>query len=191
MKITYKNITLRDYQYSDIDDEIRWTNEDVDWFYESSPCSSLERVDPDELRAEMTEFIENFPDYPIRWKFEIDFEGKHIGTLSSYYLDNNFEYTPWESIDQNKNAAENNSIRAIGIEICEKSYWSKGIGANALTAFINYYRNFGEKEFLLETWSGNKRMLRCAEKLGFEVIKRIENDDSENNFEDLILKKCY
>ena len=24
MKITYKNITLRDYQYSDIDDEIRW-----------------------------------------------------------------------------------------------------------------------------------------------------------------------
>lgn len=191
MKITYKNITLRDYQYSDIDDEIRWTNEDVDWFYESSPCSSLERVDPDELRAEMTEFIKNFPDYPIRWKFEIDFEGKHIGTLSSYYLDNNFEYTPWESIDQSKNAAENNSIRAIGIEICEKSYWNKEIGANALTAFINYYRNFGEKEFLLETWSGNKRMLRCAEKLGFEVIKRIENDDSENNFEDLILKKCY
>ena len=113
MKITYKNITLRDYQYSDIDDEIRWTNEDVDWFYESSPCSSLERVDPDELRAEMTEFIENFPDYPIRWKFEIDFEGKHIGTLSSYYLDNNFEYTPWESIDQNKNAISKGSLIAV------------------------------------------------------------------------------
>lgn len=37
---------------------------------------------------------------------------------------------------------------------------------------MDYYRGLGERRFLLETWSGNRRMLRCAEKLGFREVKR-------------------
>ena len=34
MKIVYGDITLRDYQLTDVEDEVRWTNVDTAWFYE-------------------------------------------------------------------------------------------------------------------------------------------------------------
>lgn len=172
MKITYDHITLRDYQLSDVDDEVRWTNVDTAWFYADTPWMTLEKVDPDELRRDMIEIMEGMPEDAIRWRFELEVDGRHIGMVSSYYLDENFEYTPWESIDQSKNAVGNHSIRALGIEISEMEYWGKGIGAKALTALMEYYRSFGENQFLLETWSGNLRMQGCARKLGFAEVKR-------------------
>lgn len=36
-KITFDGIVLRDYQLSDIEDEIRWTNVDTAWFYADTP----------------------------------------------------------------------------------------------------------------------------------------------------------
>ena len=135
---------------------------------------TLEPVDPDELRHDMLEIISGLKEDSIRWRFEIEVERHHIGMVSSYYLNDDFEQPPWESIDQDKNADENHCIRAVGIEICEKDYWGRGIGAKALTAFMDYYRHLGEHCFLLETWSGNVRMLRCAEKLGFVEVKRKE-----------------
>ena len=132
----------------------------------------LEPVDPDELRTDMLQIMSDLSENAIRWRFEIEVAGQHIGMVSSYYLDENFEPTPWESIDQRKNAEENFSIRGLGIEICETAFWGRGIGAKALTAFIEYYRSLGERRFFLETWSGNTRMLGCAKKLGFVQVKR-------------------
>ena len=172
MKITYDNITLRDYLLSDVEDEVRWTNVETAWFYADTPWMTMEEVDPEELRADMIEIMESMPEDAIRWRFEIEVDGRHIGMVSSYYRDENFEYTPWDSIDQSKNAEGNNSIRELGIEICEMAYWGKGIGTKALTALMNYYRSLGENRFLLETWNGNKRMLGCARKLGFSEVKR-------------------
>ena len=172
MKIEFENIVLRDYQLSDVEDEIRWTNVDTAWFSEDTPWMTLERVDPDELRSDMIEIMESMPEDAIRWRFEIEVDGRHVGLVSSSYWDENYESTPWDTIDQSKNAVENHSIRVLGIEICEMAYWGKGIGTKALTAFIEYYRNLGEYRFLLETWSGNKRMLGCARKLGFVEVKR-------------------
>ena len=62
--------------------------------------------------------------------------------------------------------------RAIGIDICESDVWGNGVGTNALRAFINYYFGNGVDELYTQTWSGNIRMLRCAEKLGFEECNR-------------------
>ena len=53
-----------------------------------------------------------------------------------------------------------------------KEAGERGIGPRALYAFMEYYRTHGEWRLILRTWSGNKRMLRCAEKLGFLEIKR-------------------
>ena len=172
MKIVMNDVVLRDYLPSDVEDEVRWTNIDTAWFYADTPWMTMEPVDPDELRADMMEIMSNMPEDAIRWRFEIEVDGRHIGMVSSYYLDENYEPTPWESIDQRRNAEGNHSIRALGIEICEMDCWGKGIGTKTLTALMDYYRSLGEHRFLLETWSGNDRMLGCAKKLGFTEAKR-------------------
>lgn len=172
MRIAFDNIVLRDYQISDVDDEVRWTNVDTEWFYADTPWMKLEPVDPDELRTDMLEIISNQAGDAIRWRFEIEYEGRHIGMVSSYYLDDNYKPTPWESIDQTKNAKDNHAVRALGIEICEMDHWGMGIGAKALSAFMGYYRGLGEYRFILETWSGNLRMIGCARKLGFVEADR-------------------
>lgn len=172
MELTYDGVVLRDYQLSDIEDEIRWTNEETAWMQADEPWNPVEPVDPEELRADMTEIVENMPEDAIRWRMEIEVDGKHIGLVSSYYLKEDFTQPNWEDIDQRKNAAENHATRTLGIEICETAYWGRGIGAKALTAFMNYYYGLGENRFLLETWSGNTRMVGCARKLGFTEVKR-------------------
>ena len=45
-------------------------------------------------------------------------------------------------------------------------------GTSALRAFINYCFENGVNEIYTQTWSGNVRMLRCAEKLGSAECKR-------------------
>lgn len=193
MRISFDEVTLRDYQLSDVEDEIRWTNVDTAWFYVDTPWMALEPINPDERREDMIHIMSNLSEGAIRWRFEIDFAGQHIGMVSSYYLDKNFEPTPWDSINQQRNAEENNSIRGLGIEICEMSFWGKGIGTKALTAFMDYYRNLGEHRFLLETWNGNARMLGCAKKLGFMEIKRqrgVYMVDGES-YDKLVLEKCF
>lgn len=193
MELAFDNIALRDYVLSDVEDEVRWTNEETEWFRSDTPWMELEPVDVDELRADMSEIINSMPENAIRWRFEIEVDGRHIGLVSSYYLDSNFEYTPWETIEQSKNAPENNSIRALGIEICEMEYWGKGIGTKVLTALMEYYRSFGENRFLIETWSGNHRMLGLARKLGFYEVKRTKGAHIVDGTEvdDLILEKQF
>ena len=176
MKIVMNDVVLRDYLPSDVEDEVRWTNIDTACFYADTPWMTMEPVDPDELRADMMEIMSNMLEDAIRWRYEIEVDGRHIGMVSSYYLDENYEPTPWESIDQRRNAEENHSIRALGIEICEMDCWGKGIGTKALSVFMDYYRSHGEHRFLLETWSGNDRMQGCARKLGFTEVKRTKAD---------------
>ena len=172
MKIECDGITLRDYHVSDIEDEIRWSTADTSWFYEDTPWMTMDPVNPDELRRDMKEIISSMSDDTIRWRLEIEVNGRHVGFVSSYLLDEQYQSTPWELIDPRKNAAGDHSTRALGIEICEADCRGHGIGTKALAAFMDYYRRLGEHRFLLETWSGNARMLGCAKKLGFVEIRR-------------------
>ena len=72
-------------------------------------------------------------------------------------------------------------------------YWGKGIGTKALTMLMEYYRSFGENHFLIETWSGNLRMLGCANKLGFHEVNRIKGAHVADGKEvdDLVLAKKF
>lgn len=62
-----------------------------------------------------------------------------------------------------------------------------------LTMLMDYYRSFGENRFLIETWSGNHKMLGCARKLGFYEVKRIKGvhivDGTE--VDDVVLEKTF
>ena len=193
MKVSFEDVTLRDYQIGDVEDEVRWTNTDTAWFYADTPWMTLEPADPAELRGDMAQIMSGLSEDSIRWRFEVEAGGQHIGTVSSYYLDDTFEPVPWAKIDQSKNAEENRSIRALGIEICEMDFWGRGLGGKALTAFMEYYRGLGERRFLLETWSGNARMLGCARKLGFREAKRRKGIYIVDGkaYDGVVLEKCF
>ena len=168
MKIEYKDIILRDMTEADIEDYIRWYTVETDWSNWDAPWEPLPDIpDTDAYRKkELLKLAE--PKDEIRWGFEIETAGgEHIGAVNSYMINENFE---WISVKDIK--PEDKVFRAVGISICESSFCGKGFGTKALAAFINYYLENGEDEIYCQTWSGNLRMIKCAEKLGFEVCKR-------------------
>jgi len=58
----------------------------------------------------------------------------------------------------------------IGVVIFNENYWGQGIGYKALKIWINeiFDKNPKLVRLGLSTWSGNKRMMKLAEKLNFE-----------------------
>lgn len=170
MKIEYKDIILRDMTEEDIEDYIRWNTVETDWANWDAPWESLPDLltfNPEEYRKKELEKLAK-PKDKIRWGFEIETpSGEHIGAVSSYMMNENFEWIPAKDIKPGDKV-----FRAVGISICKSSFCEKGFGTKALAAFINYYFENGEAEIFTQTWSGNIRMIKCAEKLGFEECRR-------------------
>lgn len=169
MKIKFENIILRDMIESDIEDYVRWFTVEREW---ENWDALWEKEDTDEEseRRSWTEYYESvnqLPDAELRWKFEIVWNGRHIGWVSSYMMNENYEWVSADSIQPGQTV-----YRAIGIDICEPDVWGHGVGTNALCAFMNYYFENGVDELYTQTWSGNTRMIRCASKLGFEACNR-------------------
>ncbi len=168
MKIKRNDIVLRDMVESDIADYIRWFTTETEWAKADTPWELFESDAKTESTAwrEYYESVKNLNSHILRWKFEIEWNGKHVGWVSSYPIDENYN-----SIDKIKTGQT--VYRAIGIDICETDCWRKGIGTHALNTFINYYFENGINEIYLQTWSGNIPMIRCAERLGFVECKRL------------------
>ena len=102
--------------------------------------------------------------------------------VSSYRIDENYEF-----IGEIKDGQT--FYRAIGIDICEPYLWGKGIGTNTLRAFINYYFDRGITELYTQTWSGNTRMIHCAEKLGFvECNRNVGTREVDGQYDGLTFK---
>lgn len=167
MKIEYENIILRDMVESDIEDYVRWFTAETEWANTDTPWEPIE-TDEETERASWREYfdsVKNLADDVCRWKFEIEWNDRHIGWVSSYLIDGNYEW-----IDKIKDGQI--VYRALGIDICEPDAWGNGVGTNALRAFSNYFFENGFDELYTQTWSGNIRMIRCAEKLGFMECSR-------------------
>lgn len=169
-EIRYRDIILRDMREADIEDDIRWNTVETEWALWDAPWEmevELPKFNAEVYRTEQLETLKKPLDNP-RWGFELDTSGGvHIGSVNSYMIDEN-----WEWIRYNDIQAGQKVFRTIGIEICNSSYWSKGLGTQALAAFIRYHLNNGCTDICLQTWSGNTRMLRSAEKLGFVICHR-------------------
>ena len=167
MKIQYEDIILRDMMESDIEDYVRWFTTETEWSNTDAPWEPIGSDEETERTSwrEYYESVKDLPDNMLRWKFEIEWNGRHVGWVSSYPIDENYEW-----IGEIKDGQT--VYRAIGIDICEPDVWGNGIGTNALRAFMNYYFEKGVDELYTQTWSGNIRMLRCTEKLGFVECNR-------------------
>ncbi len=171
MEIRYGDIVLRDYKESDIEDSIRWNTEELEWAEWDAPWEADESdcFDAEEYRRKEMEFLARPMTDELRLSFELDTaDGVHIGRVNSYLVDENFKWIP-----SSGDVSDGQTVyRAIGIDIMNSENWGRGFGTQALAAFIEYLGSSGFSKLLIQTWSGNVRMIRCAEKLGFVLCSR-------------------
>ncbi|HHX19987.1 MAG TPA: GNAT family N-acetyltransferase [Clostridiaceae bacterium] len=186
MRIEYMDIVLRDYKREDIEDDIRWMTVETAWSDWDAPWETkrdIRTFDQDEFtKKALKRLSARKNDHDFRWAFEIDTkDGVHIGGVNCYLNDKEFNW---------KSRSEGGCLHTLGIEICESSYWYKGLGTQAFAAFIQYYLSRGIDDLYTETWSGNDPMIAVAEKLGFEVCRVDENYRKVNGklYDGLIFK---
>lgn len=166
--IRYRDIILRNLIESDIEDWIRWETVQTEWMDWDGPDLEAPPFVEEEFRAECDALLKN-PPIGFRNFFELDTaQGKHIGMVTAGLTGDNFQYLTREELE-----AGTKYYHTIGIVICESSDWSRGLGTQAVVAFCKHFLNHGRTDIRLQTWSGNIRMVRCAEKVGFVEINRI------------------
>lgn len=167
MEIKYRNIILRDMVEGDIDDWIRWYNVETEWDDWDAPDEPLEPVDPETYRAETMEMLSK-PREGFRNFFEIDTaDGHHIGMVTSYAIDQNWKWMSWQDAH-----ASGAFLHTLGIGICDSRFWGQGLGTQALAAFAKHFLDNGIQELCVQTWSGNVRMIRSAQRIGFVECNR-------------------
>ena len=169
MEIKFENIILRDMIESDIEDYVRWFTVEREWENWDAPWEKEDTTEEAEREGwtKYYESVKELPDDVRRWKFEIEWNGRHIGWVSSYPITETYEWIASSDIKEGQKV-----YRAIGADICEPDVWGNGAGTEAFRAFIKYYFDDGVSELYTQTWSGNTRMIRCAEKLGFVECNR-------------------
>ncbi len=191
MRIEYQNVTLRDMIESDIEDYVRWFTTETNWADYDAPWEKLRETSIDQERAHWKQYYLSTLQQTsnrLRRKFEIESDGRHIGWVNSYFIDEKYNWISPKQVNTNQTV-----YTCIGINICASDVWGKGIGTNALQAFINYHLSHNITELYIQTWSGNIRMLRCAEKLGFVLCNRVIDKRLVNNqkYDALTLKRTY
>lgn len=156
--ITGKKVRLRNVQQDDLKTlwSLRYGEENPLWKKWDTPYSANEIMDyPTYINNEMK--LRRY-DQKLGVFSELLIEREHqiIGSVV-YYWEN--EPARWLE---------------IGITIYEPRYWNGGYGTEAISLFIPYlFQNLTIERIGLTTWSGNKRMMTVAEKVGMQLEGRI------------------
>jgi RimJ/RimL family protein N-acetyltransferase len=154
MQITGERVVLRDERrQSDQETWFRWLNLE-EWQYYDEPDAPFRPVSRETLEARWSRLESSAPSLPRSY---IDTrEGRFIGWVNTYGFD-----------------PESRSL-FIGICLPEEDTWGKGYGTEALRLWIDHlFRTMGLEEIKTATWTGNRRMMRCAEKCGFPEATRM------------------
>ena len=147
-----EKVILRERDWTrDFEDYVRWVN-DLEVLFWDEPWREHKPRSRDEMKKRWTE-AQNRPPTSFRRDWEIDTKnGVHIGGINNYRID-----------DANRKCA-------IGIIIWAKKHWNKGYGTDSVITLLRYlFDELKLHRVELTTWSGNKRMIRCAEKCGFTL----------------------
>lgn len=169
MEFSYKNVILRDMKQSDIEDYVRWFTTETEWMNWDAPWETDPFDEETERKRRTREYEASkaMPDDELRWHFEVECDGKHIGWINSYLIDENYDWISYNRVKEGQKV-----YQTIGITLPDPGIRSKGLGTMALAGVMVYYADHGCKEICTQTWSGNDRMVRVAEKLGFTVCDR-------------------
>jgi len=167
MKIKGQWVILSDEpRDSNSDDFFKWFNLE-EWQYYDSPDHPFRPISREEFdkRAE-----KNREGYDERVEDTSKPKpGYHIDTVDGQHIG-------WVTI-HNYDQEEKSTF--IGIGIPEEEYWGKGYGTEAVSLFINFlFDSYGLETIRAATWTGNKRMVRCAQKAGFTNSKTMPHRSS-------------
>lgn len=151
---------LRDMTEEDIENYVRWFTVETEFNDWDAPWEPIETTEEEERKGwkEYLDWTTTLSPEDMRQKFEIEWDGRHVGWVCCY--------TDLEYMENTE------GILALGIDIPEINARNKGCGRMALELFMDYLQGFGYHAFYLQTWSGNFPMLRLAEKLGFREVYR-------------------
>lgn len=149
-----KNVLIRRMKVSDY--PILWQfiygQENPEWKKWDAPYFPLELKTYEQFCKDMDEMVDE--EFPRRKVIVVN--GEVIGVVSYYW-----EHRP------------SNWLEA-GIVIYHPDYWSGGYGTEALRLWIDeLFYSLPLVRVGITTWSGNKRMMRCAEKLGMKLEGRL------------------
>ena len=155
MRLPGTRVVLRDERRdADDEDRFRWLNLE-EWDYYDEPDKPFAGISRGEFEQRLKE-RRSRPTEPSpssrRWQIDTA-EGQHIGWVNYYHLD-----------EQAKRAY-------VGICLPEEDVWGKGYGTEAVRLLVDHlFHEMELEEVRTATWTGNKRMMRCAEKSGFRVM---------------------
>ena len=160
MEIIGRKIKLRPFRESDIDDVIHWMLVETEWQNWDAPWEDSGDFNPDAYRKRMLKQLRNHRNPSFYGRLEIDVleTGEHIGSVNSYYIDDNFSYT------------RGGGNFTIGIDIIKPANRRKGYGTEAWLLFVRYALESGVEEVYTQTWAGNYPVLALMEQIGFELI---------------------
>lgn len=173
MELKNDLVILRDFIQSDIENRVYWETVENEWQLWNAPWE-YEGKEKDELIRDLEEYktkmllwaAEQKDENDLRTVFQIcinDDTKTYIGWCGSYNIDENFDNT------QTKGHC------AIGITIPAMMARGKGFATSAMVLLIDYLMKNEVNEIYTQTWSGNKRMIGLANKIGFEECMRKSN----------------
>ena len=153
MHIVGKHVLLRDEKLeTDYEDFFRWQNLE-EWDYYDEPDKPFKPISREEFESRRKR-PKTITSASHPWQIDT-IQGKHIGWVNYYQLDQQAGYA------------------YIGIDLPEPETWGKGFGTDAVCAVVDYlFREKGLQTVKTKTWTGNARMRRVAEKVGFKEIAR-------------------
>lgn len=153
MNILGRHIVLRDEKRDTDDEELfGWLNLE-EWSYYDEPDVPFKSISREEFKR-LFAGRRPRPRGSSPWQIDTA-EGQHIGWVSFYNLD-----------EQAKRVY-------VGVCLPEEEMWGRGYGTEALKLLMDYlFAEMGLEDVRAATWTGNKRMMRCAEKCGFREFRR-------------------
>ena len=154
VEIIGRRVRLRDWKLEDLPDWAFWRQEHQEWQKYDSPWYGPPRPETVKRQDEERRNQILAGDWPTpRSRLVIADLGsdQFLGTVNRY----------WESKETN--------WLAVGIGIYDPENWGKGLGFEALGLWTDHTFDVYPDIVRLDigTWSGNVRMMRLAQKLGF------------------------
>ncbi|WP_026694959.1 GNAT family N-acetyltransferase [Peribacillus kribbensis] len=135
---------------------LKYSAANPEWKRWDAPYWPLQHVELAAFREQLAERRKLDSQHSAESQLLITVEGKIIGSIVFYWED---EATRWLE---------------VGITIFSSKYWNGGYGTEALILFTGYlFRHLQIERVGLTSWSGNKGMIRCAEKAGMILEGRM------------------
>lgn len=174
MKTQYGQVILRDITQSDLLMRRHWEFIDTEWKKWDAPWE-YEAMDDEKLREDSECYLMGLrrrieqtrlmADSRFRTNLEIieAATNQHVGWINCYEINQDYQ---WCALP------EQSFGTAIGLVLPDVTDRGRGLGRDAMQAYLNYFLTHGYQVAYTQTWSGNVAMIRLAESLGFEEVSR-------------------